>query len=170
MTGNLAMGGYNITGTGTVSATYANFTTANVYSLNASNSITVGGTSAMTYSANSITFTDASVQTVAYPGTSALLLKTNNLSDLTSQSTARTNLGLGTMAVETATNYVTKANNLSGLADYSTARNNLGLGSLAVYADAPADSNYYVRRNNAWVQAVVFASGTGTNAKNYLTI
>jgi hypothetical protein len=166
MAGNLAMGGYNITGTGTVSATYANFTTANVYSLNASNSITVGGTSAMTYSANSITFTDASVQTVAYPGTSALLLKTNNLSDLTSQSTARTNLGLGTMAVETATNYVTKANNLSGLADYSTARNNLGLGSLAVYADAPADSNYYVRRNNAWVQAVVYTTG----GKNYLTI
>ena len=170
MAGNLAMGGYNITGTGTVSATYANFTTANVYSLNASNSITVGGTSAMTYSANSITFTDASVQTVAYPGSSSLLLKINNLSDLTSQSTARTNLGLGTMAVETATNYLTKANNLSGLSDYSTARNNLGLGSLAVYADAPADSNYYVRRNNAWVQAVVYTTGSGTSAKNYLTI
>ena len=170
MSGNLNMGGYNITGTGTVSATYGNFTTANVYSLNASNSITVGGTSAMTYSANSITFTDASVQTVAYPGSSSLLLKINNLSDLTSQSSARTNLGLGTMAVETATNYVTKANNLSGLADYSTARNNLGLGSLAVYADAPADSNYYVRRNNAWVQAVVYTTGSGTSAKNYLTI
>ena len=124
----------------------------------------------MTYSANSITFTDASVQTVAYPGSSSLLLKINNLSDLTSQSTARTNLGLGTMAVETATNYVTKSGNLSGLSDYSTARNNLGLGSLAVYADAPADGNYYVRRNNAWTQAVVYTTGSGTSAKNYLTI
>ena len=33
----------------------------------------------------------------------------NNLSDLASASTARTNLGLGTMAVETATNYVATA-------------------------------------------------------------
>lgn len=170
MAGNLNMGGYNVAGTGTVSASYANFTTANVYSLNASSGITVGGTSGMIYNTNSIQFTDSSVQTVAYPGSSSLLLKINNLSDLTSQSTARTNLGLGTMATETATNYVTKSGNLSGLADYSTARNNLGLGSLAVYADAPADGNYYVRRNNAWTQAVVYTTGSGTSAKNYLTI
>jgi hypothetical protein len=36
---------------------------------------------------------------------SVYAVKANNLSDLTSASTARTNLGLGTMAVETASNY-----------------------------------------------------------------
>ena len=165
MTGNLSFGGYNLTNAGTVSGTYANFTTAAVTNISASNSLTVG-TGGMAVSTTGITFTDSSVQTVAYPGSSALLLKSNNLSDLTSSSTARTNLGLGTMAVETASNYLTKANNLSGLTDYSTARNNLGLGSLAVYADAPADGNYYVRRNNAWIQCTVYTTG----GKNYLTI
>ena len=58
--------------------------------------------------------------------------KANNLNDLQSASSARTNLGLGTMAVETATNYLDKAGNLSGLGSASTARSNLGLGTMAV--------------------------------------
>ena len=62
---------------------------------------------------------------------SALLVKANNLSDLASASTARTNLGLGTMATATATDYLTKAGNLTGLADLPTARTNLGLGTMA---------------------------------------
>ena len=45
---------------------------------------------------------------------SALLVKANDLSDLASASTARTNLGLGTMATATATDYLTKAGNLAG--------------------------------------------------------
>lgn len=64
--------------------------------------------------------------------TSALLVKADNLSDLASASTARTNLGLGTMATATATDYLTKAGNLTGLADLPTARTNLGLGTAAV--------------------------------------
>ena len=74
------------------------------------------------------------------------------LGNLTSSSTARTNLGLGTMAVETASNYLTtataasvyttKANNLSDLASSSTARTNLGLSSLATASFATnAESN-----------------------------
>jgi len=62
---------------------------------------------------------------------SALLVKANNLSDLASASTARTNLGLGTMATATATDYLTKAGNLTGLADLPKARTNLGLGTMA---------------------------------------
>jgi len=58
-------------------------------------------------------------------------LKANNLSDLASASTARTNLGLGTMATATATDYLTKAGNLTGLADLPKARTNLGLGTMA---------------------------------------
>ena len=65
---------------------------------------------------------------------SALLVKANNLSDLASASSARTNLGLGTMATATATDYLTKAGNLAGLADLPTARTNLGLGTMATAA------------------------------------
>ena len=68
-------------------------------------------------------------------------LKANNLSDLASASTARTNLGLGTMATATATDYLTKAGNLTGLADLPTARTNLGLGTAAVANTGTGASN-----------------------------
>ena len=58
-------------------------------------------------------------------------LKANNLSDLASASTARTNLGLGTMATATASDYLSKAGNLGGIADLAVARTNLGLGTMA---------------------------------------
>lgn len=80
---------------------------------------------------------------------STAALKANNLSDLGSASTARTNLGLGgaaTLAVGTSAGTVAagddsritgaaqKASNLSDLANAGTARTNLGLGGAAVLA------------------------------------
>jgi hypothetical protein len=74
------------------------------------------------------------------------LLKSNNLSDLSNTTTARTNLGLGTAAVtNTGTSagnvptitdadgrYARRSNNLSDLSNATTARTNLGLGTLAL--------------------------------------
>ena len=68
--------------------------------------------------------------------TSALLVKANNLSDIASASTARTNLGLGTMATATASDYLSKAGNLGGIADPAAARTNLGLGTMATQASS----------------------------------
>ncbi len=57
----------------------------------------------------------------------ACLETTNNLSDLTSASTARTNLGLGTAAVQNVGAFLQVANNLSDLSNVATAITNLGI-------------------------------------------
>ena len=63
-----------------------------------------------------VTGTDASKLAIA-----------NNLSDLNSASTARTNLGLGTASTSASTDFLTVSNNLSDLNNAGTARTNLGL-------------------------------------------
>jgi hypothetical protein len=56
----------------------------------------------------------------------------DNLSDLESAPTARTNLGLGTAAVANTSAFLQPANNLSDVQTPATARTNLGLGTAAV--------------------------------------
>ncbi len=66
-----------------------------------------------------------------------VLLKTNNLSELTaSASTARNNIGLGSTkaAAYDLSDFLLKAGNLSGLSNVTTARGNLGLGTAATLA------------------------------------
>lgn len=72
------------------------------------------------------------------------MMASNNLSELTSKSTARINLGLGSASTSDTSDFATKdqgslattalqpANNLSELTSRSTARSNLGLGSASV--------------------------------------
>lgn len=55
----------------------------------------------------------------------------NNLSDLTSSSTARTNLGLGSAALQSSSAFLQASNNLSDVSSVSTARTHLGLGTAA---------------------------------------
>jgi hypothetical protein len=64
------------------------------------------------------------------------LVKTNNLSDLTDTTAARSNLGLGSAALASSASFLTVANNLFDLANAATARTNLGLGTAAVEAAA----------------------------------
>lgn len=80
------------------------------------------------------------------------LLKANNLSDLSSVATARTNLGLGSAAVLSSTAFdasgaasaaqaasLQKTANLSDLGNAATARTNLGLGSAATMSTTAFD-------------------------------
>lgn len=60
--------------------------------------------------------------------------KSNNLSDLPSKPTARTNLGLGDIATENAGSFLRASNNLSEITSASSARTNLGLGTSSTQA------------------------------------
>ena len=60
----------------------------------------------------------------------------NNLSDLASASTARTNLGLGAAATQALSAFLQPANNLADVSSTATARGNLGLGSAAIQNSA----------------------------------
>jgi hypothetical protein len=68
-----------------------------------------------------------SVWTAAYVSGDGVLLIANNLSDLNSASSARTNLGLGTAATQNSSAFLQPSNNLSDVSNTTTARSNLGL-------------------------------------------
>lgn len=86
-----------------------------------------------------------------------VVLSSNNLSDISSVASARTNLGLGTAATYTVgtaagelptvgnndAKYNIKANNLSDVSSIATARTNL-----SVYSKAEADGKYTTKANN----------------------
>lgn len=72
------------------------------------------------------------------------MLSTNNLSDVASVSTSRTNLGLGTAATKNSGDFLQVSNNLADISSASTARTNLGLGT----ASTQASSTFLQASNN----------------------
>jgi len=68
----------------------------------------------------------------------------SNLSELSTASAARTNIGLGSAAVVSTSTLLQKINDLSDLGTASNARTNLGLGSAAVVST----STFFQRNNN----------------------
>ena len=91
------------------------------FSIGAINALDISdGTSTLSVRNANIVFPDSTAQTTAFIPAD-YLAKSGNLSGLASNSTARTNLGLGTMAVETASNYLTTASASSTYLSISTA-------------------------------------------------
>lgn len=91
-------------------------------------------TSTAVVAADSILVAIGKLQAQATAATTAIglrLVASNNLSDVASAPTARTNLGLGTAATLSSSAVAQTANNLSDLASVGTARTNLGLGTMA---------------------------------------
>lgn len=97
---------------------------------NGSSTITLGGN--LTFSgAHTTTFTVTGNTALTLPTSGTVMVGSNNLSELTNTTTARSNLGLGTAATHAATDFLLAANNLSDVANASTSRTNLGLGTMA---------------------------------------
>lgn len=131
----------SIDGNGQISAT-------NVYASNLGTASALASDADAILAANSDSriATQKATKTYVDTGAALKLAKASNLSDLTSASTARSNLGLGTLATQSGTfsgtssgtntgdqdlsGLAVKANNLSDLTSASAARTNLGLNTI----------------------------------------
>lgn len=94
--------------------------------------------------------------------TDQFMVAGNNLSDLASASTARTNLGV--TATGSDTTYAYRANNLSDLASASTARTNLGLGTAATQNTGTSGANVPLMSTvNTWGATQEISSGSSAS-------
>ena len=116
--------------------------------------------------ANQVLTTDGA-GTLSFTSVSGIgaLMASNNLSDVASVATSRTNLGVTATGADTA--YAFRANNLSDLANFATARSNLGLGTIATQAanavdiDGGAIDGATIGANSAQPATVTTFTSTG---------
>ena len=122
-----------------------------------------GGSSDHATVHNTIADAIIAVETAVGANLGNVLQKANNLSDVASASTSRTNLGLGTAATLASTAVAQTANNLSDLSTPATAITNLGL---KAGLSTPADQNLI-----AWAFDPANTSGSLTTVAGtmYLT-
>ena len=118
----------------------------------------------------------------AYISGSGYLAAANNLSDLQSAATARTNLGLGTAATTNSTAYATAAQGATADTAYAdrlkwdggatgltaaTGRTSLGLGTLAtVSPTGTASTSTFLRGDNSWTTVSVTPTAVSDQANS----
>lgn len=133
-TSTLSIAGTAVNASGTISQSGVAVALSNV-TISGGGLITGGGdlssNRTLTFVSSTLGLGTASVQNL-----SAFLQPSNNLSELTATSTARTNLGLTSTATLASTTWLIVANNGSDINSTSTFRTNLGLGDSATLASS----------------------------------
>lgn len=129
------------------------FGTGTITGVTAGTGLTGGGTSG---NVNLALATGAAATNLGYTP----LRPSNNLSDVSTPATARTNLGLGSAATLASSAVLQAANNLSDLASAATARSNLGVPLGTSGATVPLLSTA-----NTWSLQQIFSGGIGLQTR-----